>query len=197
MNIDRSRAKSLVAEALVDASLDVWEPSEQWKIYSDSPLLEGLSIADIRLYLTQFQNEGYIKFIGEGEYSTKQRYFFFEGVYMNPLLDYFEIPISKNEEKVYGPKSYFIEFNDDRRVLLNGSIELSKPDFEGVNEVTFRFLYNHPNQIFKKEFIESKTKMKIGSLDKMVENLGFRRDFKHAFFDIGGDSIRFKNPVNI
>jgi len=91
---------------------------------------------------------------------------------------------------------YKIVFTDDRKVLLNGDIELSSPHFNKENGIVFRYLYEHPNKTFTKSELEGILKIKIyKDFDIVVENLGFKKGLKQIFFDTSKDSIMFYNPA--
>lgn len=105
-----------------------------------------------------------------------------------PLYNDFE----RNENKFY------ISFNDDRKIMLNGKIELARPDLNSKNDILFSFLFKNPNQKFEKKELEMKLNIKIDNgFHKFVENLNFRKGLKSAFFDINKTSIIFKNPIEL
>lgn len=110
-----------------------------------------------------------------------------------------EIHYKETVKEVPSPK-FFIDWKDDRRIMLNGKIDIGKPDFDGPNERIFQFLYEHSNQAvtFKDLEENAKASVKTGQeLRKTLESLGFRRGIGAAFFDIGKDSVKFKNPVEL
>jgi hypothetical protein len=104
-------------------------------------------------------------------------------------------PVQKNE--TVEPATTCEIIYTSREIMLNGTIRLSRPDFNGENERVFRFLYDHPNQKFSKNEIEQETGNRLQkSFHKIVENLGFTGELKKRFFDVAKDSIQFKNPIN-
>ena len=83
-----------------------------------------------------------------------------------------------------------------REIVLNGLFLLSKSNFTSENEKVFSYLYQNPNKIISREELE----VAIGSsvekkFHKIIENLGFNPDLKKCFFDVGKNSIMFRNPV--
>jgi len=91
---------------------------------------------------------------------------------------------------------YKITYTPIREILLNNTIRLAKPDFDSENDVTFDYLYNHPNQkISLKELEEQLKKSLTKSLHKIIENLGFRGDLKTVFFTVSQDAVCFRNPI--
>lgn len=105
--------------------------------------------------------------------------------------------VGLNKEKETNVKSVII-YSEDRSVILNGDIELSRTNFNSENDIIFGFLYKNPNETFLREDLEKECKIKITkSLSKTVENLGFCRGLKKVFFDVSKNSIRFNNPGKI
>lgn len=94
--------------------------------------------------------------------------------------------------------NYHIIYTEDRRVMLNGLIELARTNFNGENDLIFSFLYKNPNKTYSREDLENACKTKFTkAFNKVVENLGFYRGLKKAFFDVSKNSIRFNNPGKI
>lgn len=61
----------------------------------------------------------------------------------------------------------------------------------------FEFLFKNPNQAFSRKDIENKTGIKLSKdFDKIVENLGFKKDLRKIFFEVSKDKILFRNPVS-
>jgi hypothetical protein len=81
-----------------------------------------------------------------------------------------------------------------REIFINGFL-IAKPDFDSENERVFTYLYKHPNQKISLKQLEENTGKLTKTLHKVVENLGFTKDLKRAFFDTAKTSIRFRNPV--
>jgi len=104
------------------------------------------------------------------------------------------------KEKELSPNvsEYFIDYKDDKVIMLNGKIDIGRPHFGEDNQIVFEFLYNHPNQVFtEKELLEKTNAKVIGKLTKIVESLGFRRGLGKAFFEINTTSIKFKNHIKL
>jgi len=100
---------------------------------------------------------------------------------------------------------YFIEYRDDRTILLNGKLEIGRPQFNTQGEILFSFLYKHPNETFTLEQLEKETNMEIvDKLPKVIDRIGFRRGLKKAFFDIHENTyspkkttIRFRKAISL
>lgn len=91
---------------------------------------------------------------------------------------------------------YFIEYRDDRTILLNGKIDIGRPRFNTQSEILFSFLYKHPNETFTLEQLEKETNMEIlDKLPKLIDRMGFRRGLKKAFFDIHENTINCKKTT--
>ena len=98
--------------------------------------------------------------------------------------------------------NFFIEYNADRVIRLNGKIDLGRPQFGTDAEAIWRYLYSNPNKVFTYKEIEEATNVEVTDrLDKVVERWGFYKGLKSAFFDIsnakGKESVKFKNPVTL
>ena len=107
------------------------------------------------------------------------------------------VSISEQEEVQKAEAVYQITYTKAREILLNNGVcQLAKPDFNSENDLVFSYLYERPNEKFKREQIENGIGMKlIKSLHKIVENLGFVGDFRRVFFSISKNSILFRNPI--
>lgn len=91
---------------------------------------------------------------------------------------------------------YEVKFTAAREIWINGFL-LSQLDFNSENDNVFKYLYENPNKTISSTELEKQ----LGgdslkkSLHKIVENLGFTREIKHAFFAISKNSIQFRNPI--
>ena len=91
---------------------------------------------------------------------------------------------------------YEVKYTQAREILINEFL-LANLDFNSENDNVFDYLYKNPNKIVGVAELEKRlggTSLKK-SLHKIVENLGFVREIKRAFFDISKHSIRFRNPL--
>lgn len=89
-----------------------------------------------------------------------------------------------------------IDFTPNREIILNGYFLLGKPDFDSENELVFGYLFKNPNTRTSQEDIEKALNIKINkSFHKIIENLGFKGDLKHIFFQVSKNTILFRNPV--
>ncbi len=91
-----------------------------------------------------------------------------------------------------------IKYTKTRDLLLNDVFLLSKPDSFGENEAIMSYLYNHQNEELSISQIEVDLNIKISKhISKILDNLGFQKGLKDAFFKFGNGKILFKNPVPI
>lgn len=89
-----------------------------------------------------------------------------------------------------------ILYTADRNIILNNQFLIAKPNFNSENDLIFNFLFRHPYQSFSRKEIESEIGIKLfKDFDKIVENLGFKKDLRRIFFDVSKDKISFRNPV--
>ena len=92
--------------------------------------------------------------------------------------------------------AYEITYTPNREVCLNGSLVLSKPNFDSENDLVMHYLAEHTNEKVTKADLEEAIKSKITkSFHKIVENLGFKSDLKKIFFEVSEDAIIFRNPI--
>lgn len=114
----------------------------------------------------------------------------------NLKQDFSEMPKEKEKDLPEDETTYRITFTKGREILLNDSYQIATPDFERENEQVFSYLYNHPNEKFTKKQLEGALKIGlVKSFHKTVENLGFIRGLRKAFFSVSQDCIEFRNPT--
>lgn len=91
---------------------------------------------------------------------------------------------------------YFIEYRNDRTILLNGKIDIGRPRFNTPSEILFSFLSKHPNETYTVEQLEKELKMTIeDKIPKIIDRIGFKRGLKKAFFDIHENTISYKKTT--
>lgn len=91
---------------------------------------------------------------------------------------------------------YQVKYSEKTREILINNFLLAKPDFDSENERVFDFLFANPGTKFSVNDIEKHLGEPLGkSLHKIVENLGFTKELKAAFFSVSATSIQFRNPV--
>ena len=100
------------------------------------------------------------------------------------------------DSSIKGKQQFFIELTADRRILLNGKIEIAQPDFNSENEQVFSYLYEYCNQEIRISDLKKKFGMKK-TIDKVLANLGFTKGLRSTFFDINKTTIKFKSPVSL
>jgi len=91
---------------------------------------------------------------------------------------------------------YDITFTENK-ILLNGSL-ISKPNYDSENANFFKCLIQNPNRnVSKDEFKSFNNGKTIGkSFHKILENLGFKKDFRKTFFKgVTNETIHFRNPI--
>ena len=104
------------------------------------------------------------------------------------------LPSEKN-----GQLSLWINYSEtSREIILNDTFILSKPNFGSTNELVFKYLYKNPNRIISiKELEREATRETISKrLHDIVQELGFKKELRKAFFNISKTNITFKNPVS-
>ena len=91
---------------------------------------------------------------------------------------------------------YEVKFTAKREILVNDFL-LTQLEFNSENDNVFKYLYEHPNRIISVKELEKQLggESLKKSLHKIVENLGFTRELKDAFFGISKTSILFRNPL--
>ncbi len=90
---------------------------------------------------------------------------------------------------------YEIKYTMAGEILLN-NILLSKTNFQGENDKVFTYLFENPNKEISVKDLEQKTgKALTKPLHKIVENLGFKGDYRKVFFKISKEYILFRNPI--
>ena len=101
--------------------------------------------------------------------------------------------VSRDEQN---PLMFWVEYSPKRNILLNGYLEIGKPTLGNENDLVFDYLYQHPNQVIQKEEIEKGINQTIKKdLDKIVDNLGFKRGLGKLFFEASKTTILFRNPI--
>jgi len=205
--------KVIIINSILEAT-KLQASNKNLKLSLDKSALKQIEISEIINIITQFQKLGKLKVVNSNtkdplpvfkklfdDIGTPEKY-----LEVSVLdLEYFRNELRNlspydNVSKPSSKDTFFIEFSSDRRILLNGKIDLAKPDFGDTNEAIFKFLFDHPNQPFTRQEIEDKIRMKITQkFDKIVDNLGFKRGLRAAFFDISDKraTIKFKNPVTL
>lgn len=178
------------------------------RMFIDTPSLVDIDRADILGILTQFQKDS--KLLIKDRYFGNQlningpwnlvkeprHYIEIEKIDM----PYFEEEFLKVKHYIEeaspssGQKEFYVLYTSDRRILLNGKIEISKPDFDSENDRVFKYLYDHADDEIP--LAELKVKARMGkSIDKVLENLGFVKGIRSAFFNINKTTIKFKKRV--
>lgn len=106
------------------------------------------------------------------------------------------LPVPADKEATKTETTYRITFTKGREILLNDSYQIATPDFDRENEQVFSYLYNHPNEKFTKKQLERELRVNlVKSFHKIVENLGFTRALRKAFFSVSQDSIEFRRLI--
>jgi len=205
MQYEEQKAK--IAYEILNSSYYIVRKDEPI-IVKPNKQLWGIELDQIKAILKQFEKEGKLEIL---QYATDDIRDDFGVLGSKPsVLDYKLIKVdleymkgiaknSSSEHSNIGGEKFFITYSEtDRRILLNGKMELSSPNFDSENDIVFRFLFNNPNQIFSKKELEENCKTKISKpFVKILENLGFQRGIKDAFFDVSKYSIKFHNPAKI
>jgi len=84
-----------------------------------------------------------------------------------------------------------------REILLNGFL-LKKLRSFSENDAIFAYLYKNPNEEQTDSDIKTGTGLKsIKDLNKFIENIGFKGDYRKVFFKVSKSKIKFNNPITI
>lgn len=80
-------------------------------------------------------------------------------------------------------------------IFIN-NIKIANPNFNSENDLVFEYLFSNPNKTFNHKQVEEAVHMSLKKpFNKIVENLGFKKDLRKHFFNVSSKSIRFNNPV--
>lgn len=91
---------------------------------------------------------------------------------------------------------YELKYNPTNRKLLLNNFLLSKVRFDSENEKFLGFLFENANAVLTKEQIETGIGQKLQkTLNKIIDNLGFRGDIRKAFIDLSKEKICLRNPI--
>lgn len=102
----------------------------------------------------------------------------------------------KQKDKTDKSTALEVNYTNSRQVVLNGIIQLSKPNLNSINDLVFSHLYKNPGKSFSKQQLEEVAGQKFSkTLHKVVENLGFKGDLAKAFFTTSKNDILFRNPI--
>lgn len=201
--------KAKIVERVI-SSYEIKGKSGHIKIFLDSPQLIDIDRNDILGIIKQFEDKGKLKIMqtyfgnqlnikGPWDLVKEPRHYIEIG---KIDIKYFEEELLKDKhllddrDAVTGMQTFYIYFAPDRRILLNGKIEIAKPDFDSENERIFTYLYNHPNKKISIKELKEETDM-TKPIDKVLSNLGFVRGLRSAFFDVNKTSIKFKKEIQL
>lgn len=140
--------------------------------------------------------DGYIFFKVGPQYKIVFK--MYEGQYKNASRDY--IQTDKPEKEIVDPV-YEIKYSRNGRDITINNFVIARPQSFNENESAFFYIYKHPNQRILKKQIEAFVEQDLGkkltkTIPKIIENLGFKGDFKRAFFDdVSVNGIYLRNPV--
>lgn len=96
-----------------------------------------------------------------------------------------------------GAAVYWIVFNQNREILLNGVFLLSRPQVDSVNFNVFGFVFNNPNREIGIDEIQTAIRQELKKpLHDIFKELGFKKDILKAFLVITKKRVLFRNPVS-
>lgn len=104
-----------------------------------------------------------------------------------------------NEVSRLNDKVLWIDYSEaNQQIILNDIFLLVKPHFGSVNEMVFNYLYNNPNKVVNRaKLVKEATRENFTKrFHDIVQELGFKKDLKKAFFKVSKNDILFKNPVS-
>lgn len=180
------------------------------RIYIDELSLKDIDQTDILGILTQFEKDNKLKIAktyfgsqlnikGPWDLIKEPRHYI---EVSNIDVNHFEEEYHKSHQLLENQNisnnqvEFFILYSSDRKILLNGKIELSQPDFNSENDLVFKYLYDRSNVEIPMSQLKEKTGMSK-PIDKVLTNLGFVKGLRSAFFDVNKTTIKFKKKVNL
>lgn len=180
------------------------------RLFVDDASLRNIDSADILGFLLQFEKSDKLlikdKYFGSNLnikgpwdlFKEPRHYIEIEKIDMN----YFEEEYLKTKHLIEGNNNlfekseFYIVYTAERKIMLNGKIEIAQPDFNSENDLVFKYLYDHSDTVIQISDLKLKTKMSK-SIDKVLANLGFVKGLRSTFFDINKSSIKFKKKVTL
>lgn len=90
---------------------------------------------------------------------------------------------------------YKITYTEQTREIFINNFLMKQPRSFGNNDSVFAFLYKNPNKDLSLNEIEASIGINDIDLNKVVENLGFKADYRQVFFKVSKDRIRLNNPI--
>lgn len=92
---------------------------------------------------------------------------------------------------------FWITYSPKRDIILNDYFQIGKPYLDSENDAVFDFLYRNPNRKVQTDelLFNIKRENLTKDLDKIVDNLGFKRGLEKIFFEMSKTTIIFRNPI--
>lgn len=207
MNYEINRTK--IIERIINLYKIAGEDSSLY-VYIDEPSLINIDRSDILGILIQFGKNGKLSIKGKyfgNDLNIKGPWDIFKEprhyIEIEKIdIIYFEEEFLKTKHLIeghnslYGQSEFFIVYTAERKIMLNGKIEIAQPDFDSENDLVFQYLYDHSDTVIQISDLKLKTKMSK-SIDKVLANLGFVKGLRSTFFDINKSSIKFKKKVTL
>ena len=105
----------------------------------------------------------------------------------------------KPTESIQSPTNkpvYEITYSEQtREIIINGFL-FKKLALFSLNDTIFSYLYKNPNtEKTGDEIKEASKENSIKDLNKFVEQLGFKGEFRQVFFKVSKSKIQFNNPI--
>lgn len=121
----------------------------------------------------------------------------FEIAINDKCLPWLEQKLARKSNNCIDESHYWIEYTENRIIVLNNVFVLSKPDFDSENDLVFSYIFKNPyKEITEREILEIVNKKEIKSFHKILDNLNFSGDIRKLFFDVSRTVIVFHNPVS-
>lgn len=91
---------------------------------------------------------------------------------------------------------YKISYSEQtREIVINGFLFKKLRSFS-ENDAMFAYLYKHSNEDKTDDDIKAAIGYdSIKDLNKFIENIGFKGDYRKVFFKVSKNKIRFNNPI--
>ncbi len=161
---------------------------EQVKEVQDIEMISSRSLKELSSSITSSLSQPKIKITNPPNYDAE-------------IAGLFRQMVERKDGKSQIPHdssiAFSIFYSNSRDLILNGSIVLSCPTFNGENDLVFSKLFNNPGKTFTKKQLEEEISIKITKdFHKIIENLGFKGDLAKIFFSVSKTSIMFKNPIS-
>lgn len=172
------------------------------KLADELELIEIVSEADVshKDYVNSANAGEMQKYYYDKEYEFVIRINNYKfGRYFNGYLEYNrgminynveESPVAKNDN--LSGENVVIEYKN-RELILNNIILLANPDFNSENDIVCEELFKNVGKVLTRQDLEEVLKQPLKKdLNKIAEQLGFKKDIRKVFLSVSKTSICLK-----